>query len=237
MRLLPSLAGTGDDVRALFPCALVVRRERGALGDWHCLPATRPAAVDDGHAAGTARVSTWTFAVPEPINLRQMLLAACGCSPFFLTILGATALYAIALLRRVAHAFHWLTVAVALLVMVGPTTGSFHGPLCLHAWPLALLAAIQFFAAIRYRSGLNALLTAVCAIAALCIAWPDAIWARWFGAIPAHLFLFAMLLIGALIRDRMSRFLQVVAIRECSSLAASSSRARPTAGRSPPRSC
>ncbi len=159
-------------------------------------------------------LSTWTFAVPEPINLRQMLLAACGCSPFFLTILGATALYAIALLRRVAHAFHWLTVAVALLVMVGPTTGSFHGPLCLHAWPLALLAAIQFFAAIRYRSGLNALLTAVCAIAALCIAWPDAIWARWFGAIPAHLFLFAMLLIGALIRDRVSRFLQGVAIAE-----------------------
>ena len=141
-----------------------------------------------------------------------MLLDACGCSPLFLTLAAVTALYAVALLRRVPHALHWLTMATALFVVVGPTTGGFRGPFTLRAWPLVLLAAMQLYAAIRYRSGLHGLLTAVFAIAALCIAWPHAIGTRWFGAIPAHLLLFAMLLIGAVLRDRVAQFLQRMAV-------------------------
>ena len=161
---------------------------------------------------GLVLLSTWTFSVPESINLRRMLLDACGCSPLFLTLVAVTALYAVALVRRVPHALHWLTVATALFVVVGPNTGSFRGPFSLQAWPLVLLAAMQLYAAIRYRSGLHGLLTAVFAIAALCITWPQAIGTRWFGAIPAHLLLFAMLLIGAVLRDRVAQFLQRAAV-------------------------
>ena len=77
---------------------------------------------------------------------------------------------------------------------------------------MLLLTAMQLYAAIRYRSGLHGLLTAVCAIAAPCIIWPQAIGTRYFGAIPAHLLLFAMLLIGAVLRDHVARFLQRMAV-------------------------
>ncbi|MGO9111798.1 MAG: hypothetical protein ACLP9L_21435 [Thermoguttaceae bacterium] len=164
---------------------------------------------------GLLLLSTWTFAaIPESINLRRMLLDACGCSPLFLTLLAVTALYAVALVRRLPHAVHWLTMATAVLVVVGPSTESFRGPFSLQVWPLVLLTAIQLCAAIRYRSSLHSLLTAVCAIALLCVAWPEAIGTRYYGAISAHLLLFAMLLIGAVLRDRVAQFLQRMAVLE-----------------------
>jgi hypothetical protein len=46
----------------------------------------------------------------------------------------------------------------------------------------------------------------------LCLVWPQAIGTRYCGAIPAHLLLFAMLLIGAVLRDRMAQFLQRTAV-------------------------
>ena len=57
-----------------------------------------------------------------------MLLESIGCSPLFLALMAATLLYAVALLRRVAHAFDWLTAAIALLVVVGPNTTGLAGP-------------------------------------------------------------------------------------------------------------
>jgi len=162
---------------------------------------------------GLLLLSTWIFAsIPESINLRRMLLDSCGCSPLFLTLVAITSLYAVALVRRVPYAIHWLTMATVLLVLVGPNTGSFYGPYSPRAWPLALLTAMQLYAAIRYRSGLHSLLTAVCAIAALCIIWPQAIGTRWFGAIPVHLLLLAMLLIGTVLQDHVAQFLQRMAV-------------------------
>ena len=174
----------------------------------------RPALLRGMMAAplGLLLLSTWTSVVPESINLRFMLLNACGCSPLFLTLVAVTALYVVALVRRMPHAVHWLTLAVAMFIVVGPRTGSFRGALALHAWPLVTLTAMQLCATIRSRSGLHALLTAVCAVAALCLTWPQAIGTRWFGAIPVHLLLFAMLLIGAVLRDQVARFLQRAAI-------------------------
>ena len=162
---------------------------------------------------GLLLLSTWTFAaIPESINLRPMLLDSCGCSPLFLTLVAVTAFYAVTLVRRVPHAIHWLTMATALLVLVGPCTGNFRSPYSLRAWPLVMLTVMQLYAAIRYRSGLHSLLTAVCGIAALCIIWPQAIGTRYFGAIPVHLLLFAMLLIGAVLRDHVAQFLQRMAV-------------------------
>ena len=115
-------------------------------------------------------------------------------------------------MRRVPYALHWLTMAMAAFVVIGPSTVSFSGPYTLRAWPLVLLAAMQLYATVRCRSGLHGLLTALCGIAALCVLWPQAIGMRYLGAIPAHLLLFAMLLIGAVLGDRVARFLQRMAV-------------------------
>ena len=157
-------------------------------------------------------LSTWTLPVPYAINLRPMLLKSVGCTPLFVTLMAATLLYAVALLRGVAHAFDWLTAAIALLVVVGPRTTGFARPYELRAWPLVLLAALQLGAAVRYRSGAYSILAAVWAIAAACLVWPHDFAMRFGGAIPAHLLLMAMLLIGAVLRDRAARFLQRAAI-------------------------
>jgi hypothetical protein len=77
---------------------------------------------------GLVLLSTWTLSVPESINLRPMLLGACGCSPLFLTLVAVTVLYAVALARRVPHALPWLTLATAGFMVVGPSTGDFRGP-------------------------------------------------------------------------------------------------------------
>jgi hypothetical protein len=151
----------------------------------------------------------WTTpGMPEAINLRPMLLESIGCTPLFLTLMAATLLYAVALLRRVAGAFHWLTAAIALLVVVSPGTLDFSGRITLHAWPLVLLAAMQIVMAVRASSGLHAMLAATFVIAAACIAWPQLLVLRYGGAIPFHALLLAMLLIGALFNDRAARALR-----------------------------
>jgi hypothetical protein len=157
-------------------------------------------------------LSTWTVVVPNVIGLRPMLLESIGCTPLFLMLMAATLLYAVGLLRRVPHAFEWLTAAIALLVIVGPATIGIDGPYSLHTWPLVLLAVLQLGAAIRFRSGAHSMTAAVSAIAAGCIYWPHEVAIRWGGAIPAHLVLLAMLLIGAVLHDRAAKFLQRAAI-------------------------
>jgi hypothetical protein len=157
-------------------------------------------------------LSTWTVVVPNVIGLRPMLLKTIGCTPLFITLLASTLLYAVCLLRRVSHAFGWLTATIAVLIVIGPKTVSFDLPYSLHAWPLVLLAVMQLGVAIRYRSGAHSMMAAVCAIAAACVFWPQEFAMRWGGAIPAHLVLLAMLLIGAFLRDWATRFLQRTAI-------------------------
>jgi hypothetical protein len=157
-------------------------------------------------------LSTWTAPVPYAIGLRPMLLESIGCSPLFLTLMAATLLYTVAWMRGVRQAVHWLTAAIALLVVVGPHTTGLAGPYSLCTWPLVLLAALQLVVTIHRRSGVHAMLAAVSTIGAACIAWPQDFATRWGGAIPVHLLLLAALLIGAVLRDRAARFLQQAAV-------------------------
>ena len=175
-------------------------------------------------------LSTWTVVVPNVIGLRPMLLESVGCTPLFLTLVAATLLYAVCLLRRVSHAFGWLTAAIALLVIVGPATTGFGGLYSLHAWPLVLLVALQLAAAIRNRSGAHSMTAALCAIAAACVYWPQEFAMRWGGAIPAHLVLLAMLLIGAVLHDRAARFCKGRPSSGFCSLRRSSCPAKPSGG-------
>ena len=150
------------------------------------IAARRPALLRRMMAAplGLLLLSTWTFTVPESIGLRPMLLDACGCSPLFLTLVATTALYAAALVRRVPHALHGLTMATAAVCRDRSQHSGFSGPFTLRAWPLVLLAAMQLYATVRFRSGLHGLLTAVCTLAALCILWPQAIAVRYLRGDP-----------------------------------------------------
>ena len=157
-------------------------------------------------------LSTWSVNVPNVIGLRPMLMESIGCTPLFLTLVAAMLLYAVGLLRRVPHAFGWLTAVIALLVIVGPATTGIEGPYSLQAWPLVLLAVLQLGAAIRYRSGAHSMTAAVCAIAAACIFWPHGFAMCWAALFPVHVLLLAMLLIGAVSHDRTGRFLQRAAI-------------------------
>ena len=150
--------------------------------------------------------------MPPSISLRRMLLDACGCSPLYLTLAATTALYAVALLRRVPHSFHWLTVAMLLFVVLGPATGSFHGPFTLRA-----VAARSAGSNAVVCDDPQAKRTARPAVGRLLRGGPvhrlaacDRHLLVW--RIPAHLLLLAMLIIGALLRDRMARFLQATAI-------------------------
>ena len=54
-------------------------------------------------------LSTWTVVVPNVIGLRPMLMESIGCTPLFLTLMAATLLYAVALLRRIPGSFECLT--------------------------------------------------------------------------------------------------------------------------------
>jgi hypothetical protein len=158
---------------------------------------------------GLLWLASWTFpGTPPAISLRGMLLAACGCSPLYLTLLAMIALYAVATLRRAPGAGSWLSMAIAMLVVISPTSEGLFGPWSLHAWPLAPLAALELYAAIRRRSGWHWLAASACPITAASILWPEEIGELWYGAIPLHLFLASMLLIGALLRDPFSLFLQ-----------------------------
>jgi hypothetical protein len=161
---------------------------------------------------GLLWLSTWTVAVPKAIGLRPMLLETIGCTPLFITLVAAALFYAVTLLRRVPNAFGWLTASLALLVVVGPTTTDIDGPFSPRAWPLVLLAALQLGAAVRQGNGAHAMLAAICAIAAACVLWRQPFAMHWGGALPAHLLLLAMLLIGAVLKDRAAQFLQRAAI-------------------------
>jgi hypothetical protein len=83
--------------------------------------------------------------------------------------------------------------------------------LAVKAWPLVVLAVLQLIAAVRFRSAVHWLLAASCGIAAACIAWPAEVALRWHSAVPVHLLLLSMLLVGALLNDRVARWQQRVA--------------------------
>ena len=157
-------------------------------------------------------LSAWTVPVPDAIGLRPMLLESIGCSPLFLTLMAATLLYAVALLRRVAHAFDWLTAAIALLVVVGPNTTGLARPYTLARVAARSAGCVAFggggppskrsLCHARHAFGLGGHMRYLATGNRRALG----------GAILFHLLLLAMLLIGTVLRDRAARFLERAAV-------------------------
>lgn len=138
----------------------------------------------------------------------ELFFQTLGATPLFYSLLISFVFYALAALRRVEHAAEWTTAALAAWAMINFNTVD-----VLSLWdpwgaPLAAAAVLQLGLAIHRRSSPRALL----ATSALSSAAAIDLQGTWFmaygGAVPAHLWLAAVLTIGLLFRDEFARFLQ-----------------------------
>jgi hypothetical protein len=129
-------------------------------------------------------------------------------SPLFLTMSAVTAFYFVAMVRRVPHA--WLAASLALIVLsfAGPDT--FNPDTCAGPYGLPILAAggLFFLVGVLRRHAVGCLLGACCAVAAPWIDFHDTALGAYHGAIPAHLLLVSVLIVGAVFRDDRGRWIQ-----------------------------
>ncbi len=138
----------------------------------------------------------------------QLFIEGAGGTPMFVAVVAAAGFYLVATVRRVAGAVDMLTVAVALMAVVGPSTIDFNGLTSPDAIPLLAASAIQFVLAWSRRSSSRATLGMVGLVTATIIG-PIGAWdtlARL--AVAAHLATAGAMLIGGLFRDSLARFLR-----------------------------
>ncbi len=131
-----------------------------------------------------------------------------GGTPLYLALLAAIGFYLWAMLRRVPLSPEALTVAIALLAVVGPGTS---GPATLvEPWgiPLLLAGSLQLAMGLVRRSSARCLLAAVACTAALSIELRGTVFTAYWGIIPVHLLLAAVLILGMLFQDRFARLLR-----------------------------
>jgi hypothetical protein len=133
-----------------------------------------------------------------------------GCSPLFLALLGATAFFAMALVRRVPLALGALTASLLALVFVGPATVD-AGSLVLwqpEPQPLLALAVLQLWLAWRGRQSQRCLFGAACLTAGLTLSLGKTDSLGFQGLIAFHLTLLSMLVLGALFDDALGRWMR-----------------------------
>ncbi|CAN5873210.1 hypothetical protein BH23PLA1_BH23PLA1_27700 [soil metagenome] len=147
---------------------------------------------------------------PDPIYRRflELLADGLGGTPAFLTLLAALGFYVYAMLRGVRKSAELLTIALAILSVVGPETlrlGDLRAP---EAWPLALAAGLQLSLALRRRDSYRCLIAAGCVSLAVSAALP----AAWSPAerfvVALHLLLAGTLAIGAVFEDGLGQLLR-----------------------------
>lgn len=208
-----------------------VMEDRSIFGPYFLVPVLLPCAAlllelgRSSRGKGAGRVAT-TLALLAPIGLVALAMlghdrpdpvyhrflsefrARLGGTPAFLTLLGALPLYALAIRRRVPGGLDALTLALAALAVVGPSTLDLDGLSPAHPLPLALAALTQGIPAVRRRDELRGMIASAFAIGSASAALPDSTG----GAIPlivaAHLALLVAMGfglrpgdLGALARD------------------------------------
>ena len=131
-----------------------------------------------------------------------------GGTPLYLTLVASAGFYGLAALRRVAFASGALTIAVAALVVVGPSTLTLANPAEPRAWPLVAVAVLQAAIAIRRRDSVRWLVAAGCLVAAATLGcgrdWTPA--GR--TVLAFHLATASALAIGAAFDDTLGRLLR-----------------------------
>lgn len=134
-----------------------------------------------------------------------------GLLPLYAAILGATAFYAFAALRRVPLALEYFTVALAALAFVDPASLNRVTIVSPQSWPLVAIAILQLSLAWHQRSSWRGLV----GIGALAVIASTAI-ADEFGPTPLrtminfHLAVLVILATGAIFRDELAYCLRVL---------------------------
>ena len=129
-------------------------------------------------------------------------------SPLFLCMATATAFYFVALLRRVPAA--WLAIAAVLAVfsVCGPNTynpDTFAGPFGL---PILGIGILFLAIGLIRRHAVGCLLGGWCAVLAFWIDYRETTFGAYHGAIPVHLLLAGVLVVGAIFRDAREKWIQ-----------------------------
>lgn len=135
-----------------------------------------------------------------------------GGTPLFYTLVAVVALHALAVVRRVPTAPDAVTMSVAALSVVGPAAHGSTG--YISPAPLMLLAAgiVQLYAAHRRRSTPRLFAAACLALAAVTTHRYGTWFTDYYGAVPWHLLLAVILVIGTVPNDRFARWLQYAGV-------------------------
>ncbi|HJT33444.1 MAG TPA: hypothetical protein VJ783_15480, partial [Pirellulales bacterium] len=135
-----------------------------------------------------------------------------GGTPLFYTLVSIVVLHSVAGVRRVPLAADALTLSVAALSVVGPAAQGASG--YTRPEPLMLLAAgiVQLYAAHRGRSTPRLFASACLALAAVTTHRYGTWFTDYYGAVPWHLLLAVVLVIGTVPNDRFARWLQYAGV-------------------------
>ncbi len=131
-------------------------------------------------------------------------------SPLWLAILAAIAYYAWASWRALPAAVDLIAGSCALLSIVSPSTFDLNGLVAPQPLPLAIAGTLQAAIAIRRHDLARWLISSSCLIAALTIWLQGTMFTSGHGALPLHLLLAVMLVLGACYRGAFARALQSV---------------------------
>jgi len=152
--------------------------------------------------------ATGLSAATPDLGFLQRFTGTLGGSPLFFALIATTAFYALASLRRVPHASTALAVALAAFSVCGPQTVDHETLVGPRGAPLLAVAALQLWIGVRSRSAGRCLLAACCLVGAMTLDLRETAFTRYQGVIPVHLVLAAVLVVGAVFRGRVARFLQ-----------------------------
>jgi hypothetical protein len=137
-----------------------------------------------------------------------LFIARLGATPLYVTLVAAASFYLYAMLRRVPLAVTALTLALAVLAVVGPGTRDLHGLVPARPWPLLAIFALQVGLGIRRRESWRCLAGAGCLIVATMIALEGIVAVPLRNPIAWHLALAVVLVIGAAFDDAFARRLR-----------------------------
>lgn len=126
--------------------------------------------------------------------------------------MGLAVFYAYAWVRGMNVAEFGLIPILALLSVVSRQAVDWQTLIGLHWWPLAMIGGLQLVLSIKCRSSIRCTASSVCLVAALTIALRDTSFVAIGGAIPFHIFLATLLLIGLAYDDRFAVALRKVGV-------------------------
>jgi hypothetical protein len=136
--------------------------------------------------------------------------ARLGGTPLYLTLLASVAYYTYAALRRVPAATEAISVALAGLAFVSPSTLDLDGLVSPGTLPILAIAVLQLGLGLRKRDAWRCLIGACCLGASAMISLPGTGGSLPRGPIAIHLILIASLVVGAAFNDPLGRLLRSV---------------------------